>query len=399
MPCDIEGNTKELEPKMSLFRSRMTTRHLRYLHVLLAAAALLLLKLVATSWTTTSLVEKLHTTSKPLSGVLTNNNTRILIMGLLFSLEEMNRDVTQSLAKVCSLYKEAETFIVYGNGADNRTSIKLQWENAGCRVTLLAQEELMRRHHVNANDDFRSMNRFQRLALLRSLQRKEVLERQEESNLEVVINLDLDITLFSSLDSLVQAIQLAADESRSHTIVCANGYETWYMPWGKTRLYYDTLAAIDANGTWWYRAYAANLWQIVTFGQAQLFRKLLSHSSLYKMQSCFGGLAVYDFDTWSTRTCDYIDTTANDEWKLSPDYKLPSGDACEHAVFQQCLGHALPYLSVGIQPNLLVGRDAALFSTQEAKTGLVKVSGLLLITIYGVTLVWRRRAFHRHHDE
>jgi hypothetical protein len=196
-------------------------------------------------------------------------------------------------------------------------------------------------------------------------------------------------------DSLIHAIQHVKN---NRSIVCANGYETWYLPWGKARLYYDTLAAVEADGTWWYRTYAANLWEIITFGQARLFQKLLQSQSTHKMQSCFGGLAIYDYKTWSTTECDYT-TRESDEWQLSTEYTLPSGDVCEHVIFQQCLRHVQPRLDVAIQPNLVIGRDAALFSTREAKVGLAKILVLVAIVSYGCVQARRRHVWRRNNKK
>lgn len=338
-----------------------------------------------------ALIEKLYS-SKPM--VDPQSDVRILIVGLVASLDEMNHNVSESLAQLCSQYTKVEIFIVHGDADyDDTFSKELRhlWEKAGCHVSLVSQETLW---PASSQQEFDFMNRFQRLALLRSLQRLSIVQRSE-SKIDVVMNLDLDITHFPPLDSLVQAIHNASTVKNS--IACANGYETWHTPWGKTRLYYDTLAAIDANGTWWYRAYAANLWQIITFGQARLFARLLRSPETFKMQSCFGGLAIYDYDTWSTKECDYANRKAK-EWNLSTDYMLPGEDACEHVVFQQCLRHFLPQLEVGIQPTLLVGRDAALFSTQEAKVGLVKILGVIALVVCASVEAWKRRPTHWHSD-
>jgi hypothetical protein len=108
--------------------------------------------------------------------------------------------------------------------------------------------------------------------------------------------------------------------------------------------------------------------------------------------ACFGGLAVYDYATWSsTRECDYTDTLMTNGWKLSSNYKLPSGDSCEHVVFQQCLLDKFPDMQVGIQPNLLIGRDAALLSTREPYVGMFKIVIVLMLFAYCLRQALRRR--------
>jgi len=387
---DYGKSNREMEPKISNFRARTATRVRVVLVVaVIFLAVMLVFQLCASTRQTNILMETLYMSN---TSTVSKSDLRILIIGLIFSLQQMNDDVTASLAHVCSLYKEVEIHIVYGENSEEDVSYRQGLEQAGCSISLVAQQDLLR----STDNEFETMNRFQRLALLRSLQRQQILQRQEEKSVfDAVVNIDLDVTDFAPLYSLLHATEHAAN--KNNNIFCANGYETWYLPWGRTRLYYDTLAAIDANGTWWYNAYATNLWQILTFGQARLFHALLKSQSTHVMQSCFGGLAVYDYSTWSTEGCDYS-IRAMDTWQLSTDYMLSGGDACEHVVFQQCLRHALPRLNVGIQPDLLIGRDAALFSTREAKVGLVKIVSLLVVVSFGCIKAWRRRKVYRHKD-
>ena len=378
MLSDAGWSIRGSEPRINRSGTRTWARFRLVLSAVLLVAFLFFFQLSASTRRTNALVQQLYqNVSYAVSNVPTSY-LKILIVGLVSSLPEMNERVTKSLVQLCSLYKEAEIHIVFGSSGNN-DSLKW-WESTDCRTTFVPQMNLLHTTSIV----FETMNRFQKIALLRSLQRQQILQRKE-SHFDVVVNLDFDVTDLPPLDSVMHAIHHA----KSRSIVCANGYETWYLPWGKTRLYYDTLASVESDGTWWYRAYAANLWEIITFGQARLFDRILQSQYTYKMKSCFGGLAVYDYNTWSTEECNYT-ARATDEWKLSTEYTLPSGDACEHVVFQQCLRHALPSLQVGIQPNLVIGRDAALFSTMEAKMGLVKILIFLSILSYGCRHAWRR---------
>jgi hypothetical protein len=90
------------------------------------------------------------------------------------------------------------------------------------------------------------------------------------------------------------------------------------------------------------------------------------------MQSCFGGLAIYDWETWAFPECDYdssqitlaasptderleienghdgvlhanLGHQINNNWKIAQKYTLDrqeGGSTCEHVVFQQCLRSA-----------------------------------------------------------
>ena len=225
-------------------------------------------------------------------------------------------------------------------------------------------------------------------------------------------------------------------QERHGSIVCANGFEIWKVPFlsslrlQQPHLYYDTLAAIDHQGDWYYPSYSCNVLYIISLAQWTLFQQILffpscrgttstkknidpapistATSTLWPMQSCFGGLAIYDWDTWAFPDCDYdasqitllstqagnddaSSRNANGIWQLSPKYTLTGtegGDTCEHVVFQQCLRAAsqtvernrvrgehdpnqrhqlLPRLEVGIMSDFVVEREASLLATRAAQ--------------------------------
>jgi len=251
----------------------MSTRGLRLLLAAgLQVALTSLISLRTTTTRTNSMVQQLYESikaSKP------EKDVRILLVGLVFSLEDIDSDVTKTLQQLCSLYNEVEMHLVYAKSSNSVTMNQMRLEKAGCHVTLVDQENLLLHSQHHPGEEFETNSRFQKLALLRSLQRLEIIQWQQYRTDGLVVIVDLDITAPPPLYSLMHAIHRV--NGKKHTIACANGYETWYTPWGKMRLYYDTLASIDRNGKWWYRAYAANIWQIITFGQARLLERLLSN--------------------------------------------------------------------------------------------------------------------------
>lgn len=330
--------------------------------------------------------------------------------------------------------RKVEVHVLYRNDhnvADNtknpnffQTELRRIWGLAGCRVTLVPESEaFLLQYNITTPPDFASLDRFTKLAKLRSLQRSLILSRQGENKIkyDVVFNIDFDVMALPEPSIVQQAIDHVArtaspmrtnPDSNFDTqggsighgsILCANGFEAWKLPyvsyvnWLKPHLFYDTLAAIDDRGVWYYPIYSCNVFNIITFAQSTLFRKILffkpkddqdsaSHATtsftmkgdksmeprIWPMQSCFGGLTIYDWDTWAFPECDYdssqitlvasptdqslavendqkgVLTTNpgnqnNDKWKISQLYTLDrqeGGSTCEHLVFQQCLRSA-----------------------------------------------------------
>lgn len=397
------------------------------------------------------------------------SSRRILVLGLIQSLEQLteNKAVIQSLQELCTLYQQGgspnnndkkyvknaapnnvNVGIVYQHAhdaIDGMTRLQSQLHHASCnRVDLVSETQLFDQSEQGTNywkQRFPDMNRFERLAVLRSLQRQQIIMpplvtslsssfyasnynntiyQLHEGDYNVIVNFDADILQFPPLAALSQAIETAASANRNQrdgggggAIVCANGYEQWTLPILNTfDVYYDTFASVEhETGKWLYAEYVQAWWRnILTFPQATLFFNIIdstSHPSsssstfpsfgqLWPMQSCFGGMAVYDYDTWSNEMCDYDrhtirlsvnskkhndDKSSNNQeerWTLSPNYTVDgtiSGDACEHVVFQQCLLAASQQqqqppgrtshnsdnnkeLMIGIQPNLFIGRQA-----------------------------------------
>jgi hypothetical protein len=422
-----------------------------------------------------------------------NTPRRILVVGLIQSLEQLieNKAVMLSLQELCMLYhhqgqtqhsksnddNQVHVRIVYqqaGGGdaaADNGevvNRLQSQLHQAGChRVDLVSETLLFNNSEQGTNywqQRFHDMNRFERLAVLRSLQRQQIImptlattttttvssssslndgnysnttHELHGDHYNVIVNFDADILHFPPLAALSQAIETAASANRKNggAIVCANGYEQWTLPIISTfDVYYDVFASIDHAGKWYYEAYVQAWWAILTFPQATLFFDIIDSSQasssssstfpleLWPMQSCFGGMAVYDYDTWSNEMCDYdrhmirlhVNSQPNnrnhqqdESWTLSPNYTIDgtiSGDACEHVVFQQCLlaashqreQHPQPYdsdnsnklLMIGIQPNLFIGR--------QADTSLLRfvLKAILVIAIVVMALLFM---FHRTH--
>ena len=374
---------------------------------------------------------------------------RALVVGLVGSLQELyqhhtksDNNVVDSIGRFCSSSHrdqagEVEVHVLYRNdhsvqyetkdSHEFQTKLRRAWETAGCHVTLVSEEDAIQQPDVaHLFLGFSALSRYKKLAKLRSLQRRLILAREETSQrpkYEVVMNIDFDVTVLPRPSIVQAAVEYVARTSQSGTsrgdrhgsIVCANGFEIWRLKLWEPHLFYDTLAAIDEQGTWYYPFYACNVFRLITFAQTSLFKRILSfgptsndgfstssvsttHSEsvtttmLWPMQSCFGGLTIYDWDTWAYPQCDYdesqitLPASAMEEriqneravgepevstWHLSPKYTMSrtiGGNACEHVVFQQCLRAAAgsshkpdklllaDTLEIGIMPELVVER-------------------------------------------
>mmetsp|Transcript_25590 Transcript_25590/g.55975 ORF Transcript_25590/g.55975 Transcript_25590/m.55975 type:complete len:542 (-) Transcript_25590:123-1748(-) len=368
----------------------------------------------------------------------------------------------------------AGIWITYANVDDGPSSAKMEiirklLKHSGCTDVVLEEEPAL---PPTTNDSVVRISRYERLARLRSNQRQRVMQRYDNQDgatalvassgafssaamslhaYNVVANIDFDLLSLPDVDEFVAAVEAVASSeqqdndinshhdslSLSSLIVCANGYETWLNPKYGPRLYYDTLPAIDAKGRWYYQAYSRDWFQVVTFGQRRLHNAIRSYSSigdgtskinyhrLWPMKSCFGGVAMYGWEAFSSLRCDYVrnrislpaaaaaapsqglseDLDDDDEmtstWQFPEQYTLtgmPHGDACEHAVFQLCLeeeyrqrrkkdrGGKSPSadgLVVGIHQGLIVSREASILSTEEAVSGSIKVASLLALVLLG----------------
>jgi hypothetical protein len=440
---------------------------------------------------------------------------RVLIAGLVGSLQEVfqhtmaddnnnGNNVVDSIIHLCSSVNidkggEVEINILYkddhnadfetGSPHHFQTKLRELWEMAGCTVTLLSEHDALLQSSNNRTTSLpgimESMSRFQRLAKLRSLQRTWILSRQQEATqkqieYDVVVNIDFDVMTLpkpSIVNEAIAHVYHAAEtdtsvqgtdpQERHGSIVCANGFEVWKVPFlsslrlQQPHLYYDTLAAIDHQGDWYYPSYSCNVLYIISLAQWTLFQKILffpscrgskklfmdkapistATSTLWPMQSCFGGLAIYDWGTWAFPECDYDASQitlvtrhdedvkkeeeedkhkdSNGKWQLSPKYTLTGtkgGDTCEHVVFQQCLRAAsqavrrklefggkpsppqqqqlLPRLEVGIMSDFVVEREASLLSTRAAQQKTFLIVMGVLATLVGLcrlcTSRWKR---------
>ncbi len=395
--------------------------------------------------------------------------------------------VLGSMEKICALYSTERIsdesrsrygsvgiWITYAQEGDASTSadpehdnkeesstssvdvIRKRLEQSGCSEIILEREDeatkrTPKNEKAKALDG--EMSRYERLAMLRSQQRRRVIDRlgsegtagdDDRPRYDVVANIDFDLLSLPILDEFVSAAEAVASveargkndadvdqQSRSdHSslVVCANGYETWFNPEHGPKLYYDTLPAIDNQGNWYYQTYSRNPFRVATFGQGRLYESIKAYTGdtsttlrkehpLWPMQACFGGVAMYGWDAFSSSHCDYVrseislppqnadEESQQQQWQFPKRYTFSGtadGDACEHAVFQLCLAEEYRQrrilhnsdssLVVGIQPGLIVSREANLMSTDDAMTALRRGIALGLgLVLIGAKVAYDRR--------
>lgn len=388
---------------------------------------------------------------------------RILVVGMAESLQVLqeNDPVISALSSLCWVYSgedadsaSVDVRILYrgtkmeydphgsndsnnGNDMDDDERVLTiqgllsQW---GCRV-VLEQEEIVwegleGEARVKAMEEFQQLSRYKRLAKLRSFHRQHILSSPDAPQYGAVVNVDMDVVQLPPILAMLSSIdRMVSDaDNEAGNVVCANGFETWAFPFGyKRQMYYDTLAAIEEDGAWAYHKMSTSVSGIIKFAQNTLLRDILRQKDgLWRMQSCFGGVAMYDFDTWATPDCDYDESrikfvppfAGSDDapsrqlrtvpshamasqlhrqrWTLDPQYTLsgtPGGDACEHVTFQKCLrdhnrAQAKRTLQIGIQPDLVIQREAAVLGrAEDVFRVLWHLSGFLGGPILSVTLL------------
>ena len=394
---------------------------------------------------------------------------KIVLVGMVETLKILyeNRLVMDTLTSLCYFYGDtthggSESFlrieILYKDQGSrkNRADATVNIENAlyeeftryGCTPNLLSEKELLLDKTLTKEVDGRAGTRYQRLSWLRSLHRDHIIQkgRSEKLDFEVVLNMDLDIMSPPPIVSLTRTINQIAQESKagSGLIVCANGFETWNVAnMLERKLFYDTLAAVDINGNWAYKMYSTNPISLLKFSQTILLRNILKHKyGLWPMQSCFGGVAVYDYRSWAFADCDYeprkiklrqtrggifpneaIPSSSLDassglikpylsprppimrnsgteknegKWMIDPKYTITgtlNGDACEHVILQQCLLHASNVakvyrnLSIGIEPNLIIQRGAAILKRSEDYARMLAIIMKIVMVMVAVTFL------------
>jgi hypothetical protein len=369
---------------------------------------------------------------------------RVLVLGMAESLSALlqNANVIGSIAGLCWVYEGrgiVDVQVLYKrkkvkepllSDEENASILKSRLENGGCHLTLEPEDVVWQNwkdveERKKAIDNVEHLSRYKRLAKLRSLHRRRILDKLS-SKYNVVVNVDLDVVEMPPVIAMLRSIDrmVADDESGAGNVVCANGFETWAIGTFRRQMFYDTLAAVDANGNWAFPTMTNSFSGVIKFAQNTFLRDILRQGrELWPMQSCFGGVAMYDYQTWGNTECDYdpdriqyIPPHVNpvyesqtlraslahsesadgqrrgERWSLDPKFTLGNGDTCEHVVFQQCLydqsgSRGQRSLKIGIQPDLVIQREALILGRVDDVTRLLDFLGRLVFHLTLVALI------------
>ena len=165
----------------------------------------------------------------------------------------------------------------------------------------------------------------------------------------MVVDLDVrGFDTFALANELYNAKQFKAEKNEQFVGMCANGVH--HSGW-----YYDSFATVLPDGDWFWtrnRVFRSNMLQQQRFTPAV---------------SCFGGLAVYNYQNIVKSKCKYelFDENIEAKWtnvvdmkKLADMYNEETGTraVCEHVPFHACLLDSSKQNS-----TLVVARDAMVY--------------------------------------
>eukprot|EP01063_Lacrimia_lanifica_P012820 TRINITY_DN19529_c0_g1_i1.p1 TRINITY_DN19529_c0_g1~~TRINITY_DN19529_c0_g1_i1.p1 ORF type:complete len:642 (+),score=155.05 TRINITY_DN19529_c0_g1_i1:102-2027(+) len=220
-------------------------------------------------------------------------------------------------------------------------------------------------------------NRVARIARIRDHQRQTLRTEYADSDVRVIMALDLDLLKIPDPVQLMRVAGRAAADPAWPDGTCALGQHLSAVG----NEYYDTFATVYDDGTWAY-PFAMRLLKdqhppgedvhkvvsFFTFGSFDQWdatnyikhQASLADNGVAPMRSCFGGAAVYKAAAFLDMECKYewtppIEERADPE--RSPDTMWRFADAgmeraCEHVIFHHCL-KAVRGAKFGIDPLLV----------------------------------------------
>lgn len=191
---------------------------------------------------------------------------RVIICGICKNIESNARSMLSKLSTLGNMFGSYEVFI-YENDSTDSTIQKLVEYSANLSIPLTLQSEKLR---VEPHEQDKSLYRRQRMAYARN----KYLDYIKHKIADYVIVVDLDIKFGFSYQGIAHSFSCPID------VVGSNGIIYQKTEDGKKyRLFYDT---------WAYRETSA---EIGNEGNLLVFNR---GEPLVSLQSCFGGLAIYD---------------------------------------------------------------------------------------------------------
>jgi hypothetical protein len=216
---------------------------------------------------------------------------------------------------------------------------------------------------------------YQRQMLRGILDNRRILHKINGPKHSVIAMLDLDMFGYPPLPQIIDVSEkyiipsVSATTQSSETklnAICANGLQR--SRFGETRphrSYYDTFSTVLLPNTWLHREskraiprgglHGENV-TLSKMSQREMLNWFLSEGSRNNkgsyepvpVRSCFGGLTLYQADTWLHSTCRYD--------LYNEDYDAYRGkqeqQTCEHIVFHECLRQHDDF-KIAVQPDML----------------------------------------------
>ena len=319
-----------------------------------------------------------------------------LLVALVKSLEEVTPAVWRSLGSWCASRKIVVS-ILYLAGSPSLVEHHLQHCHAD-NVTVIRQKDAEQSIEYQGQERSYANSRIARLGMLRSWQRQRLRRHLSATvPLDAVVVVDLDVLTLPADRALSRAIATVRrrgrgrgrGSGRAEDVVCANGYEEWLFH----RHYYDTFALVAADGTWGFPVLTCAR-AVVGRRQHQFYEEVREKGDgNHRVQSCFGGLAVYDVAAFFNTECDYRVTAVPGLVEAVRRYSNGDGEACEHVIFHTCLGLVARKdaratsdgardeggtFKIAIQPDLQLSRSPAIGGWNNATLVHVVISLLLL---------------------
>mmetsp|Transcript_5721 Transcript_5721/g.8780 ORF Transcript_5721/g.8780 Transcript_5721/m.8780 type:complete len:298 (+) Transcript_5721:202-1095(+) len=275
------------------------------------------------------------------------NSVEIAVLGIVRSFHDIKIPVYKGLKDWCTHFNTS-LYVVTGESGN---SIHNQLLPCGNQTFMLNENHLAEQREIKdkklASFFSSRQNRVNRIAMIRDNLRSYF--RSLQNTPDAIIVVDLDLLKIPSSASLSHAVhRILAGNSG---VICANGIERFM---GIFHIEYDVFAMGISVDPWKQRRLYKDIMATIPY----LYRTPL--------ESCFGGLAVYDPKLYLEKSCNYYSAERVD-------------DKCEHQSLHECLREQYPTFDIGILGTLKTYRefDATILNAVLFLLGILLLLGVL----------------------